>query len=181
MYWEPFRIDDMCLLLMHLTNLAKGLCGMCTRMARLFFASVFFPPTQPPLSSGVRKGMTVSKEFVASITSATQGYIVDMQYDLESFAKHARRGTVQPDDVRLCARRNPDVVSELERFAEQEGIKMGTAAGRKKKQQEQDKAKAKAQAQMEEEEGGRGEGGEEHRDERWRDGEGGDMNDFDMH
>ena len=124
--------------------------------------------------------MTVSKEFVASITSATQGYIVDMQYDLESFARHARRGTVQPDDVRLCARRNPDVVSELERFAEQEGIKMGTAASRKRKQQEQDKDKAKVQARMEEE-GGRGDGGEEHRDGRWRDGEGGDIDDFDMH
>lgn len=37
-----------------------------------------------------------------------------MQRDVEHFSRHARRSIVQVDDVRLCARRNADLLHSLD-------------------------------------------------------------------
>eukprot|EP01088_Endostelium_zonatum_P015075 TRINITY_DN3547_c0_g1_i1.p1 TRINITY_DN3547_c0_g1~~TRINITY_DN3547_c0_g1_i1.p1 ORF type:complete len:230 (+),score=93.85 TRINITY_DN3547_c0_g1_i1:19-708(+) len=59
-----------------------------------------------------RQTVNILNELV--FEKATQVY----SSDLESFAKHARRATIQPDDVKLLARRQPQILSQLEKILE---------------------------------------------------------------
>ena len=55
--------------------------------------------------------VVANKYAVACIASLVGQYVEVVAKDLESFAKHAKRTTIAADDVRLCARRMPDMVS----------------------------------------------------------------------
>ena len=52
---------------------------------------------------------------MACIASLVGQYVEVVAKDLESFAKHAKRTTIAADDVRLCARRMPDMVGDSHR------------------------------------------------------------------
>ncbi|PAA84975.1 hypothetical protein BOX15_Mlig031338g3, partial [Macrostomum lignano] len=54
-----------------------------------------------------------SPEVVAAIAESVHRLAQTYSLDLESFARHAKRSTVGIDDVRLCARRNPQLLRHL--------------------------------------------------------------------
>lgn len=83
--------------------------------------------------AGVRNQMSVTKNFVKVLDELTKAYVKELQFDFEAFAKHARRGTVQVDDVKLCMRKCPDILDKIDEYVKSEGIKTGPAAVRKKK------------------------------------------------
>lgn len=57
-----------------------------------------------------------------------------MALDLESFSRHAKRTTVQTDDVLLLARRNADLHNIIKDFVdEQNAAKVAKGKGRAKR------------------------------------------------
>ncbi|KJE95601.1 hypothetical protein CAOG_06037 [Capsaspora owczarzaki ATCC 30864] len=54
-------------------------------------------------------GVKCSKQFLAALAELTYGKCGSLASDLESFAKHAKRSTIQVEDVKLCARKNPSL------------------------------------------------------------------------
>eukprot|EP00051_Salpingoeca_urceolata_P004213 m.63518 g.63518 ORF g.63518 m.63518 type:complete len:116 (+) comp13469_c0_seq6:532-879(+) len=59
------------------------------------------------------EGVTFSKLFAASLADLTYRQIGSWTADLEAFARHAKRSTVSPDDIKLLARRDEDLVRWL--------------------------------------------------------------------
>ncbi|CAM6100542.1 unnamed protein product [Calypogeia fissa] len=57
--------------------------------------------------------MTINATVMKAIGNMTMQYLEILARDLEMFAQHANRKTVNMDDVILSARRNPDVVAKL--------------------------------------------------------------------
>eukprot|EP00051_Salpingoeca_urceolata_P004211 m.63490 g.63490 ORF g.63490 m.63490 type:complete len:108 (+) comp13469_c0_seq2:532-855(+) len=55
------------------------------------------------------EGVTFSKLFAASLADLTYRQIGSWTADLEAFARHAKRSTVSPDDIKLLARRDEDL------------------------------------------------------------------------
>lgn len=58
--------------------------------------------------------MKVSAYVEAALASLVYKQAEFLAKDLELFARHARRSTIQVEDVKLCARRNPEFVSYYE-------------------------------------------------------------------
>eukprot|EP00126_Sphaerothecum_destruens_P004303 Sdes_comp18101_c0_seq2m7541 len=52
-----------------------------------------------------------SREFIASLSEATFYKLEILAKDLEAFANHAKRNTIKNDDVKLAARKSPQLVS----------------------------------------------------------------------
>jgi centromere protein S len=63
--------------------------------------------------------VSISRGFVHCLSQLVFEVAHRMGEDLESFARHARRSTVQVEDVLLCARRNPSLVEVLSEFVEE--------------------------------------------------------------
>ncbi|KAI7886262.1 hypothetical protein K492DRAFT_203352 [Lichtheimia hyalospora FSU 10163] len=57
-----------------------------------------------------KMGKTLSQAFVSSLADIVYAQAVTMATDLEVFAKHGRRSTISMDDVKLCARRNDNLL-----------------------------------------------------------------------
>ncbi|KAJ2543186.1 hypothetical protein GGF49_002269 [Coemansia sp. RSA 1853] len=54
-----------------------------------------------------------SPAFVDALSQVAAGVAETLGRDLGAFARHAKRAKVSVDDVRLCARRNPDWTDSL--------------------------------------------------------------------
>jgi len=67
------------------------------------------------------------KQLVAAVSSITHQYLDTCASDLQAFAKHAKRTVVQPEDVVLLTRRNPDLEKSITAFAET--VKKSPATG----------------------------------------------------
>ena len=61
---------------------------------------------------GREEEVAFDKTVVASLANAAFEKLIEYGGDLEAFAKHAKRSTVQADDVKLLVRRNKGLVSE---------------------------------------------------------------------
>lgn len=61
-------------------------------------------------------GIFVSKSTVATLTELCLRHSRTLAEDLEHFAQHARRTKVTPDDVMLCARKDPGFHAKLAEF-----------------------------------------------------------------
>ncbi|KAI0213723.1 Centromere protein S [Lamellibrachia satsuma] len=70
------------------------------------------------------------RKFIAVLTEATFKYCQTMATDLELFAKHAKRMTVNSDDVKLLVRKSPELLEHIEKLSQQQEI---TRQNRKKK------------------------------------------------
>jgi centromere protein S len=57
--------------------------------------------------------MKLSAYFIAALADLAYKQAEAVAGDLEFFAKHAKRTINQIDDVKLCARRNPGLVSHI--------------------------------------------------------------------
>ena len=76
----------------------------------------------------------VSKASVAVLSELFQGLAESTAVDLEAFAKHAKRTVIQPDDVKLCARRNESLLEHLDGLSSQmKEARAATASAAKKR------------------------------------------------
>ncbi|CDO55820.1 similar to Saccharomyces cerevisiae YOL086W-A MHF1 Component of the heterotetrameric MHF histone-fold complex [Geotrichum candidum] len=51
-------------------------------------------------------GVTASPEYAAALTELVFNQIVTLGFDLESFARHAKRKTITTEDMKMVCRRN---------------------------------------------------------------------------
>jgi centromere protein S len=77
--------------------------------------------------------LTVSKKAIAALNEVLLDFAGVVAEDLEQFAKHAKRTTIRPDDILLCARRNKTLHKQLSDQVEQEPKKK---VARKRKAEE---------------------------------------------
>ncbi|RMJ26479.1 hypothetical protein PHISP_02630 [Aspergillus sp. HF37] len=68
----------------------------------------------------IRLGINATPQFIGALTEMVWAQIENVGQDLESFAKHAGRSTVNVTDVMLLARRNEGLESILRAFVEQQ-------------------------------------------------------------
>eukprot|EP00794_Sanderia_malayensis_P015178 gene15178-16740_t len=70
------------------------------------------------VTASQRKDVEYTANFIAALTETVWKQMEIFSKDLEDFARHAKRRTILPDDVKLLARRSPVVVSHLCEFHE---------------------------------------------------------------
>ncbi|XP_033757576.1 centromere protein S-like isoform X2 [Pecten maximus] len=58
-------------------------------------------------------GISMNNSVKAAIAETTWRYIQDITQDLEMFAKHAKRSTVNADDVKLLLRKCPKLLEHI--------------------------------------------------------------------
>lgn len=63
----------------------------------------------------------VDKETIALCSSLVLEKIIRTAQDLEIFSSHAKRSTINSDDVRVAVRNNPKLKNHLESFAVERG------------------------------------------------------------
>ncbi|CAF4328190.1 unnamed protein product, partial [Adineta steineri] len=63
-----------------------------------------------------QSNVTVDKQVVAAIGDITFQQIGTFCQDLDAFAKHGKRTTINTDDVRLLCRRNPGPLDKVDDF-----------------------------------------------------------------
>ncbi|KAJ5127986.1 Histone-fold [Penicillium atrosanguineum] len=68
----------------------------------------------------MKLGVNATPQFIGALTEMVWTQIETVSQDLESFAKHAGRSTVNVTDVMLLARRNEGLDSILRAFVEQQ-------------------------------------------------------------
>ncbi|UJR14136.1 hypothetical protein I4U23_001130 [Adineta vaga] len=61
-----------------------------------------------------QSNVTVDKQVVAAIGDITFEQIGTFCQDLDAFAKHGKRSTINADDVRLLCRRNPNLLDKID-------------------------------------------------------------------
>ncbi|KAJ7296340.1 hypothetical protein O6H91_Y129800 [Diphasiastrum complanatum] len=66
-----------------------------------------------------KQGLSVSPPVMTALADLTFNYTVQLAKDVEMFAQHAGRKSVNVDDVSLAARRNDSVAALLKSFAEE--------------------------------------------------------------
>ncbi|KAF2762297.1 hypothetical protein EJ05DRAFT_204382 [Pseudovirgaria hyperparasitica] len=73
----------------------------------------------------LRQNFNATPQFIGALTELVWAQIANASKDLETFAKHAGRSTVNTTDVLLLARRNEGLESLLHRFVEDLRVKEG--------------------------------------------------------
>eukprot|EP00735_Rhodelphis_limneticus_P015242 TRINITY_DN9434_c0_g1::TRINITY_DN9434_c0_g1_i1::g.277::m.277 TRINITY_DN9434_c0_g1::TRINITY_DN9434_c0_g1_i1::g.277 ORF type:complete len:270 (+),score=24.07,sp/Q6NRI8/CENPS_XENLA/33.33/2e-07,CENP-S/PF15630.1/9.5e-19,Histone/PF00125.19/1.2e-05,Bromo_TP/PF07524.8/0.00015,Bromo_TP/PF07524.8/1e+04,CDC27/PF09507.5/0.00022,CBFD_NFYB_HMF/PF00808.18/0.00022,CBFD_NFYB_HMF/PF00808.18/1.1e+03,CBFD_NFYB_HMF/PF00808.18/1.1e+04,CBFD_NFYB_HMF/PF00808.18/8.4e+03,TFIID-31kDa/PF02291.10/0.0019,CENP-T/PF15511.1/0.0 len=73
-------------------------------------------------------GVSVSRDATLGLGEMAVSFLEQIGRDSESFARHAKRSTVNVDDIKLCARNNEDVSTKLTRFASQFSTKASASA-----------------------------------------------------
>ncbi|EPS33041.1 hypothetical protein PDE_08002 [Penicillium oxalicum 114-2] len=68
----------------------------------------------------MKLGVNATPQFIGALTEMVWSQIETVGQDLESFAKHAGRSTINVSDVMLLARRNEGLESILRAFVEQQ-------------------------------------------------------------
>ena len=61
--------------------------------------------------SGTEYEVSFSKQVISALAETTFRYSQIMARDLELFAKHAKRSTINTDNVKLLIRKSPELVS----------------------------------------------------------------------
>ncbi|EEA18711.1 MHF histone-fold complex component [Talaromyces marneffei ATCC 18224] len=65
-------------------------------------------------------GVNATPQFIGALTEMVWAQIESVSQDLEAFAKHAGRSTINTNDVMLLARRNEGLESILRAFVDQQ-------------------------------------------------------------
>ncbi|KAK2808628.1 hypothetical protein FQN50_004491 [Emmonsiellopsis sp. PD_5] len=71
----------------------------------------------------IKLGVDATPQFIGALTEMVWAQIETVGQDLEAFAKHAGRSTINVSDVMLLARRNEGLESILRAFVDQERSK----------------------------------------------------------
>ncbi|GBM30018.1 Centromere protein S [Araneus ventricosus] len=74
-----------------------------------------------------------SKEFIGTLADLTFRQAGIFAEDLEMFAKHAKRTTINADDVKLLVRRSKSLQEHISKMAEELSANSLKAKGKKKK------------------------------------------------
>ncbi|KAF2404884.1 apoptosis-inducing TAF9-like domain 1 family protein [Trichodelitschia bisporula] len=83
-------------------------------------------------STTASTSFNATPQFIGALTELVYTQIAFAARDLEAFAKHAGRTTVNVDDVLLLARRNEGLEGLLRGFVEEGRAKRGVGKGRRK-------------------------------------------------
>ncbi|CAI0644714.1 Centromere protein S [Colletotrichum sp. SAR11_59] len=67
----------------------------------------------------LKQNCNATPQFIGALTEMVWSQIESVAIDLENFSRHARRSTVQTEDVVLLARKNPDLLDLVKEFVEQ--------------------------------------------------------------
>lgn len=62
------------------------------------------------------KDISISKKFIAILAETTYKHSANIAQDVEAFAKHAKRSTIQTDDVKLYVRKVKPLYNHLEQM-----------------------------------------------------------------
>ncbi|KAL0633706.1 MHF histone-fold complex component [Maublancomyces gigas] len=76
--------------------------------------------------------VNATPQFIGALTEMVWVQLENASRDLESFAKHAGRSTINTDDVLLLARRNDGLGDLLKAFVDKEAASGGAAKGKGK-------------------------------------------------
>ncbi|EED13449.1 apoptosis-inducing TAF9-like domain 1 family protein, putative [Talaromyces stipitatus ATCC 10500] len=68
----------------------------------------------------IQLGVNATPQFIGALTEMVWAQIESVSQDLEAFAKHAGRSTININDVMLLARRNEGLESILRAFIDQQ-------------------------------------------------------------
>eukprot|EP01134_Creolimax_fragrantissima_P002302 CFRG2302T1 len=77
--------------------------------------------------------VTFSREYVAVLAQLAFEHAETIARDLEDFSRHAKRSTIQTDDVLLYARQQPDVQAHLSSLAESIAREKKVASAKRKR------------------------------------------------
>ncbi|XP_054708750.1 centromere protein S-like [Uloborus diversus] len=80
-----------------------------------------------------KHNVTFSKEFIAILAKLTYRQIGSFAVDLEHFSNHAKRSTINAEDVKLLARKNKLLYDHISGMDADVVIKEKTSKKRKKK------------------------------------------------
>ncbi|KAK8792453.1 hypothetical protein WA588_004949, partial [Blastocystis sp. NMH] len=76
--------------------------------------SIYYTVAQICQHEGETAHFNVSSDGMAYLCEAVLQFADGFAKDLEAFCAHAKRTTVTPQDVRLAARRQPQIVAKLD-------------------------------------------------------------------
>jgi len=79
----------------------------------------------------LKLGVDATPQFIGALTEMVWAQIETVGQDLEAFAKHAGRSTINVSDVMLLARRNEGLESILRAFTDQERANDSRESARK--------------------------------------------------
>ncbi|KAI8057300.1 centromere protein S [Syncephalis plumigaleata] len=64
--------------------------------------------------------LTITPQFIAALSEIVYYHMVRLGKDLEMFAQHAGRNMIKVDDVKLCARRNPEMAHFIQQMIDEQ-------------------------------------------------------------
>ena len=86
------------------------------------------------IGDGLKKKVSFEKQAYELIAEMVWRKVEDYGSDLEQFAKHAKRTTINADDVKLLVRKNPSLKERILKLSED----MSSASTSKKRKKERD-------------------------------------------
>ncbi|XP_064642279.1 centromere protein S-like [Lineus longissimus] len=98
-------------------------------------AAVFYTVGRICEEHSTRMNTTFTKSFIATVAETTFRQLQSMSLDLEAFAKHAKRSTIQPDDVLLLVRKSQRLYEHMKDISD------GQAAEKKERKKTTGKGK----------------------------------------
>ncbi|TRY79940.1 hypothetical protein TCAL_06558 [Tigriopus californicus] len=105
--------------------------GRLVKNQRLL-ASIHFACGQLATEHGQSTDLQYSRGVVAALGQLAFDHLRQCGQDLEAFARHAKRNTVQADDVKLLVRRNPHLHEHISQLAGSSGANSTKTSKRKK-------------------------------------------------
>lgn len=70
------------------------------------------------LSKAKSENVSVDESYISTFMELFQAYIELLGHDLEHYAKHAKRQTINIDDIRLSLKRNPSLLRKFSETAD---------------------------------------------------------------
>ncbi|KAF2658458.1 putative apoptosis-inducing TAF9-like domain 1 family protein, partial [Lophiostoma macrostomum CBS 122681] len=92
----------------------------------------------------LHQNLNATPQFIAALTELVYTQIANTSRDLETFAKHAGRSTINTSDVMLLSRRNEGLENVLRRELDDIKARDGTSAPQEKKARGRPAGKGKA-------------------------------------
>ncbi|TDZ19443.1 Centromere protein S [Colletotrichum sidae] len=82
-------------------------------------AALWFAVGKMVDEESIKQNCNATPQFIGALTEMVWSQIESTAMDLENFSRHARRTTVQTEDVLLLARKNPDLLDLVTAFVDE--------------------------------------------------------------
>ncbi|XP_069989935.1 centromere protein S-like isoform X1 [Penaeus vannamei] len=116
--------------------------------AQALKAAIHFTVGRTCEEVGAELGLSFTKHVIATLSEITCRQLQTYTSDLEAFAKHARRTTINCDDVKLLVRRNSHLADHMKEMADN----LEEAGGKKERKKRGRKPKTSVTAETSKEE-----------------------------